>query len=66
MLAAAIFCRARVSRLAVAASVVSMTAAIAAGDSPQSVRSASATRVGGDNVGWQQVKINRSRSSSAA
>ena len=48
--AAAIFCRARVSRLAVAASVVSSTPAICAGDRPHSVRSARATRVVGDRA----------------
>ncbi len=64
MCACRIFCRARVSRLAIDASLTSRARATSGVVRPHSVRSDSATWVSGARLGWQQVKTSRSRSSS--
>ena len=61
-----IFWRARVSRLAIDASLTSRALATSGVVSPHSVRSESATWVSGARLGWQQVKTRRSRSSATA
>ena len=63
MRAWAIFCLARVRRLAIVASGTSSARATSGVVSPPRLRSASATWASTDRAGWQQVKISRSRSS---
>src|SRR3954453_22095873 len=65
MPASLIFCLARTRRCAIASSLTRRARATCAVDSPQTVRSVSATWTSGANAGWQQVKISRSMSSSS-
>ena len=58
-----IFWRARVSRLAIDASLTNRARATSGVVSPHSVRKERATWVSGARLGWQQVKTSRSRSS---
>ena len=63
MWAAAIFFLARVMRAAIVASLTRKLRAISAVVTPHTSRSVNATLAGAESVGWQQVKISRSRSS---
>ena len=62
--AAAIFALALVRRLAIVASGTRNALAISTVLRPARLRSVKATRASNGSAGWQQVKINRSRSSS--
>src|SRR6478609_3817544 len=66
MPASRIFCLARTRRCAIASSFTRKARATCAVVSPQTVRSVSATWTSVANAGWQQIKINRSMSSSSA
>ncbi len=66
MFASTILRLARTIRCAIVASLVIKARAISIVVSPATARSVSATWASLESAGWQQVKINRSRSSPSA